>query len=203
DILRMGLTLQGVKGRTHHVVGVGGSERLGNDILYAENLEYRTHRATRDDAGTGAGCAHEHLAGAMSDVNVVVQRTAFAQRHENHVALGRLGCLADGFRHFARLAMAEAYATLLVANDHESRETKTAATLDHLGNTVDVDQLVDELAVTLFAWTTFAVVLTSLLCHCPFPCSFPEARVEPNSRVNERRGSKSSELQTTLAGSIG
>src|SRR5690606_38838709 len=99
DILRMGLTLQGVKGRTHHVVGVGGSERLGNDILYAENLEYRTHRATRDDAGTGAGCAHEHLAGAMSAVNVVVQRTAFAQRHENHVALGRLGCLADGFRH--------------------------------------------------------------------------------------------------------
>src|SRR5690606_9320817 len=116
---------------------------------------------TGDDSGTGLGGAHQNLTSAVNAIDIVVQRAAFAQWHENHVALGSLSRLADGFRHFTRLAMAETDATLLVANDHESRETKTAATLDHLGNTIDVNELIDKLAVALFALTT--VVPTSLL----------------------------------------
>jgi hypothetical protein len=77
----------------------------------------------------------------------MVQRAAFAQRHADHVALGAFGRLADGFRHFARLAVTEADTALLVADDNERGETEAAATLDHLGNAVDVDELVDELAV--------------------------------------------------------
>src|SRR5690606_32216018 len=180
DILGMSLTLQSVKGGAHHVVGVGGAERLGNDVLNAEHLENRTHWTTGDDSGTGLGGAHQNLTSAVNAVDIVVQRTAFAQWHENQIALGSLCGLANGFRHFTRLAMTKANATLLVTNDHESRETKTAATLDHLGNTIDVNELIDELAVALFARATFFP--TSLLCHCPFPCSFPEARVDANSR---------------------
>ena len=76
-----------------------------------------------------------------------MQRAALAQRHADQRALGRLGRLADRFRHFARLAVAEADAALLVADDHQRGEAEPPAALHHLGDAVDVDQLVDELAV--------------------------------------------------------
>jgi hypothetical protein len=95
--------------------------------------------------------AATRLAGAMTALDVVMQGAARAQRHEDQVALGDLGRLADRFRHFTRLAVAEADAALLVANDHESGEAEAATTLHDLGNAIDVNELVDELAVALFA----------------------------------------------------
>src|SRR5690606_11373122 len=48
------------------------------------------------------------------------------------------------------------------------------------------------------------VVPTSLLCHCPFPCSFPEARVDTSSRTAKAtRERVVLKFQATLAGSIG
>ncbi|MCB1381525.1 MAG: hypothetical protein KDJ73_01060, partial [Notoacmeibacter sp.] len=44
---------------------------------------------------------------------------------------------------------------------------------------VDVNELVDEFAVALFALA--AIVPAVLLCHILIPFSFPEARVELNS----------------------
>ena len=104
----------------------------------------------------GLAALQQHLAGAVTAVHVVMQRPARAQRHEDHVALGALGRLADGFRHFARLAVTEADAALLVADDHEGGEAEATAALDDLGDAVDVDELVDELAVALVA--TAAIV---------------------------------------------
>ena len=104
------------------------------------------------------------LAGAVTSFDVMVQRTARTQRHEDHVALGALGRLADGLRHFARLAVAEADAALLVADDDESCEAETAATLDHLGDAVDVNELVDETVVALFAIAS-AAAFPTILCH--------------------------------------
>ena len=123
----------------------------------AERLEHGAHRAAGDDAGAGRRRAQEHLAGAVAAVHVVMQRAAFAQRHADQAALGRLGRLADRLRHFARLAVAEADAALLVADDDERGEAEARAALHHLGDAVDVDELVDELAVALFAVAAFAV----------------------------------------------
>src|SRR5690606_16339452 len=103
DILRMRLTLQSVEGGTHHVVGVGGAERLRNNVLNPENLEDRAHRTTGDDTGTSLGGTQQDLTSAVSAVNVVVERTTFTQRNENHVTLCSFRRLADGFRHFACL----------------------------------------------------------------------------------------------------
>ena len=80
-----------------------------------------------------------------------MQRAAFAQRHADQVALGGFGRLADRFRHFARLAVAEADAALLVADHDQRGKAEALAALHDLGDAVDVDQLVDELAVALFA----------------------------------------------------
>jgi hypothetical protein len=59
-------------------------------------------------------------------VDVVVQRAAFAQRHADHLALGLLGGLADRLGHLLGLALAEADAALLVADDDERGESRSA-----------------------------------------------------------------------------
>ena len=97
-----------------------------------------------------------------------MQRTAFAQRHAGQAALGCVGCLADRFRHLARLAVTESNPALLIAHDDECGEAEPAAALDHLGHAVDVHQLVDELAVALFAATAFSFS-SRFPCHLPIP----------------------------------
>jgi hypothetical protein len=86
-----------------------------------------------------------HLAGAVAADDVVMQRAAFAQRNARQIALGGIGRLADRFRHFARLAVTEADAALLVADDNERGEAEAASALHHFGDAVDVDELVDKL----------------------------------------------------------
>src|SRR3982074_106483 len=83
--------------------------------------------------------------------DVVMQRAAFAQSDARQIALGRLGRLADRLGYFARLAVAESDPALLVADHDQRRETEALAALDHLRHAIDVDELVDELAVTLLA----------------------------------------------------
>ena len=99
----------------------------------------------------------------MAD-HIVVQRTGIAQRHADHLALGLLGGLADGFRHFTRLAMTEADAALLVTDHDEGGETEAATTLHDLGNAVDVDQAVNKLAIALLN-----------VSHCLFLCAIRTA----------------------------
>ena len=120
-----------------------------------------------DDAGTGRGRTHDHLAGAMMAACFVMDGAAILQRNLDHGLLGFFGRLADGFRHFARLAMAEADAAIAVANHHQSGEAETAATLHDLGDTVDVHQLVDQVAVFFFAVTTAAAVTAPAILVVP------------------------------------
>ena len=133
----------------------------------------------------GGAARRYDLAGAVAAVDVVMQRAAFAQRHADQLALGGFGRLADRFRHFARLAMAEADAALLVADDDERGEAEAPAALHHLGDAVDMDELVDELAVALFA-----VALACSRCHVA--CS-----------IVAGLSSSSLELQSAFARGIG
>ena len=100
------------------------------------------------------------LAGAVTAKHIVMQRTAFTQRHANEIALGSVGRLADRFRHFARLAVAEAGTALLIADDDERGEAEAASALHDLRDAVDVNELVRKL-VTLLAFT-----FSRLTCHC-------------------------------------
>src|SRR6267142_1309738 len=77
------------------------------------------------------------VARAMSPGDVVMERAALAQRHPDQAALGGLGRLADRLRHLARFAVAEADATLLVA-DHHAR-----------GNCQRLDASVKEIAAAV------------------------------------------------------
>ena len=78
-------------------------------------------------------------AGAVTAGDVVMQRAAFAQRHADQVTLGGIGRLADRLRHLARLAVAEADAALLVADDDQRGEAEAPAALHDLRHPVDED----------------------------------------------------------------
>src|SRR6185312_4561764 len=84
--------------------------------------------------------------GAVMAKHVVMQGAAFAQGHADHAAARLLGCLADGFRDLARLARAVARAAFAVADNDNRGEAEAPSALHHLGDTVDADELFDELA---------------------------------------------------------
>src|SRR5262249_4799075 len=135
--------------------------------------------------GAGRGGAQEHLAGAVTAGDVVMQRAAFAQRNARQVAFRRVGRLADRFRHFARLAVTKADAALLVTDDDERGEAEAASALHNLGDAVDVDELVDELAVALFpipvpfASATFAFTFSHVSIQSVRGSPAPASSLQP------------------------
>ena len=86
----------------------------------------------------------------MTAFAVVMQRAGVAERHAQQIAARGLGGLADRFRHLACLAVAEADAALQVADDDERGKAEALAALHDLGDAIDVDELVRELALGLF-----------------------------------------------------
>src|SRR5436190_392175 len=131
---------------------------LGDHPAHRGGVQHRAHRAAGDHAGAGRRRADHDLARAPAAVAVVVQGAAFAQRHADHRLLGFFGRLADGFRHFARLAVTEAHAALLVAHHHQGGEREPAAALNGGRDAVDVDQLLDEFVVTILVVVAVATV---------------------------------------------
>src|ERR1700742_535614 len=83
------LMLQRVESGANHVVGVRRTDRLRHHVLDAERLEHRAHRAAGDDAGTGRSRTQIDATGAMTSRDIVMQRTAFAQRDARQIALRR------------------------------------------------------------------------------------------------------------------
>ena len=71
------------------------------------------------------------------------------------------------------LVRAGEHSTALVTDDDESGEAEPLTALHHLGDAVDVDELVDELAVPLFTVVTVLAVtaLRTFLSHL-YPPSF-------------------------------
>ncbi len=89
----------------------------------------------------------------------MVQGARLAKRHADHGLLGFLGRLADRFRHFAGLAVAEADAALLIADHHQGGEGEPPAALDGRGDAIDVHQLFDDVVfAALFGLVAVAPV---------------------------------------------
>ena len=96
-----------------------------------------------------------------------MQRAALAQGHAHQTAARGLGRLADRLRHLAGLAVAEADAALHVADDDQRGKAEALAALHDLGDTVDVHELVFELAVAVIAVATPVSLRTSHLIAFP------------------------------------
>ena len=85
----------------------------------------------------------------MATRHVMMQGAALTQRHTDHRALGTFRRLADRLRHFAGLALAKADPAFLVTDNHQRGKAEPATALHHLGDAVDVNQLVREFVVTV------------------------------------------------------
>src|SRR5207248_8561386 len=72
-----------------------------------------------------------------------------SRRHGEHLLLLSVDGLSDRQRHLASLAVADTDAVDLVADHDERREREPAAALDDLGDAVDLDHALLELALSL------------------------------------------------------
>src|SRR5215470_6778036 len=147
--------------------------------MHPQHLEHGAGGTAGDDAGARRCGAQHHLAGAVPAFRIVMQSAPFSERHTNEPAPRRVGRLADRFWNLAGLAVAEADATLLVADHHQCRKAETLAALDHLSHAVDVHELVGELAIALFAIAP-AVSVPRIARHVK---PSPRYRLRPPSRA--------------------
>src|SRR3954453_4285913 len=146
DLLGTDEVLQRLHGRVDDVDRVGGPEALGEHVVDAGALEDGTHRATGDDAGTGAGRLEEHDTGRRLTLHRVRDGAGDA-RHLVEVLLGLLDALGDRRRRLLGLAVADAHGAVTVAHDHQGGEAEAPTTLDDLGHAVDGHHALDEIAL--------------------------------------------------------
>src|SRR5204862_3131287 len=111
-------------------------------------LEHRTHAAAGDDARPLARRPQQHARRAELAEDLVRDRRALLRDGEQ-VLLRVVDRLRDRQRDLARLAVADADAIDLVADHDQRREREPAAALDDLGDTVDLDDALLELALSL------------------------------------------------------
>ncbi|CRI66194.1 conserved hypothetical protein [Thiocapsa sp. KS1] len=129
---------------TDHVDRVVGSDALGQNVLNTEHLEDRAHGAARDDSGTLRRRLHEHLRGPVTTVQRILQG-ASVELDLDHVLARVFHRLLDRHRHLAGLAATEPDTAFAVAHHRQGGETELAPALDDLGDTIDRDQLLEEI----------------------------------------------------------
>src|SRR4029077_10735448 len=114
-------------------------------VAHAAELEHRADAAAGDDARSLGGRPQEHSGRVEPTEHLVGDgRAVLGDREE--VLLRILDGLRDGERYLARLAVADAHAVDLVADDDECREREAPTALDHLGDAIDLDDALLELA---------------------------------------------------------
>src|SRR5689334_8791486 len=148
DLLGPPEPLQAVDRRLEHVDRIRRAEALGEDVADAAELEHRADATTRDHARSLACGTQQHSRRAELAEDLVRDRRALL-RHREQVLLRVVHRLRDRQRHLARLAVADADAVDLVADYDERREREPPAALDDLGDTVDLDHALLELALSL------------------------------------------------------
>ena len=142
DLLGTDERLQGGHGGVHDVDRVVRAERLGQDVVDAGALEHGAHRATGDDAGTGAGRLEQHDAGRLLALHGV--RDGGLDRGTlKKFFLASSTPLAMAAGHLLGLAVADADRAVAVADDDQRGEAEAAATLDDLGHPVDLDDALE------------------------------------------------------------
>src|SRR5581483_503421 len=107
--------------------------------------EHRADAAAGDDAGSLRGRAQQDARRVEAAEHLVRDRRAVLRDREE-VLLRVLDGLRNRERHLARLAVADADAVDLVPHDDERREGEAPAALDDLGDAVDLDDALLELA---------------------------------------------------------
>jgi hypothetical protein len=135
---------EGEQGGAHQVDGVVVAERLAEHVVYTCCFKHCTHATAGNNAGTGGRGLEQHGARAVRDAHIVRDGAA-DERHTDHVLLGIVTGLADRLRDLGGLAFACTDHPLAVTHYNYGAEVEPAASADHFGHAVDLDQLLFKL----------------------------------------------------------
>jgi hypothetical protein len=153
----------------HDVDRVRRTERLAQNVMDTGALKHGADRSTGDNTGT-CGCGTQKYNTGCSLTLYGVRDGHSDAGNAEEVLLRFFDTLGDSGRNFASLAVANADHSVTVSDDDESREAKATTTLDDLGNAVDGDNALEELALlsvaavatVAAAGATFAATTTRL-----------------------------------------
>ncbi len=135
---------RGIAGKGGKTAG-RGTKGQGARNNIAPRFEVRPGGAAGDHAGTGRGRLQQDARGVVLADDRVRDGVA-GERDGEDVLLRLLHALLDRGGHFLRLAVAEPDVALTVADDHERGEGEPPTALDDLGDSVDGDDSLFELA---------------------------------------------------------
>jgi hypothetical protein len=142
--LRITQILKRGDGRVHDVERVVRTEALAQHVMDASALDDGADSTAGDDAGTSRSGAKQHATGTEV-TDDLVRNAGALKRNVEEVLAGDLVGLTDGLRDLAGLAVAGTDPAVLVTDDHQGRESETAAALDDLCGAVDVDHAVHQI----------------------------------------------------------
>jgi hypothetical protein len=129
---------------------ISGTDGFSDYILNAHGLEYGAHGATGNDARPRRRRPENHASGTITALNVMMQGPTLPQGNLDHLTLGLIGRFANGFGNLPRLTGSKTNTASPVTYDDQSAKREPAATLDHLGDTIDVHQFIEKV-VAFFA----------------------------------------------------
>src|SRR2546430_15313244 len=145
DVLGTAQVAQPVHGRLGHVDRVRRAEALREDAADPGEFQHRAHAAAGDDTGPLARRSQQDAGRVCAAEDLVRDRRAVLGDGEE-VLLRVLDGLRDRQRHLARFPVADADAVDLVADYDERGEREPPAALHHLGDAVDLDHALLQLA---------------------------------------------------------
>src|SRR5688572_13583417 len=168
---------QSIEGGAYHVVRIRGPQALRENVLDARALQHRAHRTAGDYTGAWRRWLHEYPPRAMLAHDLVRNRSS-GQRYTDAVPTRSIDRLANGLGHFVRLPGGDADLALPVANGHESVEGESAATRYDLGDTIERDDVLDEIAAFALparAATTITATTTTVASSATVAAATPAA----------------------------
>src|SRR5690606_25270698 len=134
--------LQTLVGSLNDVDRVSGTVTFGQYVVDACGFQNGTHRATGNNTGTLGGWHHEHLGGAMSCPQRILNGGAI-QIHLDHVTTCGFHGFLDRSRHFTRLATTETHATVAVADYCQRCKGKDPTAFNYFGDAVNLNKLLN------------------------------------------------------------
>ena len=125
-----------------------GADGFGQDIVNPDGFHDRTDRAAGDDSGT-LGCGLEHDMTGTEATQNLVRNGPIQQLDLLHVLFGPIRCLANGIGNLIGLSETESHGTVSVADNDQGAEAESPTALDHLGNTIQINDLFNKFQFVL------------------------------------------------------
>jgi hypothetical protein len=124
---------QTFEGRLNNIVGIVGSNTLGQYITNSHSLHNGPHSASGNHTGAGT-CGFKKDFGRSIFPCDFMRHCTVHYWHVYQIRFGSLNTFANSLGNFIRFAQAEPYAALTIANDDNSAKRKSSSAFYDFGD---------------------------------------------------------------------